>query len=270
MLLVDQMPRKARKLVTLTRRVHVNRDRIGIGLAICLCVALIGCGDLPNITEKQGDMIAEYAGGVLLRYSGKYDLRLVKNDLDEDGIEDSVNGAASGAAAATEEPTATPESSPDTADATATPSDVSEEPQPTEEPTVSLNDLFGISGLDFKYKSSEFANGYPDSSDSVEITPEEGQVLYVVKFQIKNTGSKSKKVDLTSRALHYELDVGGEKFMPTISLLPNGGLNYLMTTIKPGQTEEAVLIFNLDKSKKGNKGNALTITEDDKTAKIDL
>ncbi len=77
-------------------------------------------------------------------------------------------------------------------------------------------------------------------------------------------------MDLTTRAFHYELDVGGEKVLPAISLLPNGGLNYLMTKIQPGKTEEAVLIFNLDKSKDGTKGNALTITEGDKSATIEL
>ena len=113
-------------------------------------------------------------------------------------------------------------------------------------------------------------NRYPENSDSVQITPDEGQILYVVSFQIKNTGKKAVKVDLTTRPFHYELDIDGEKVLPAISLLPNGGLNYLMTTIRPGKTEEAVLIFNLDKSREGTKGNTLSITEGDKTATIKL
>ena len=130
--------------------------------------------------------------------------------------------------------------------------------------------MYGIKGLTFKYKSASFTDRYTQSEGFVEITPEEDQVLYVVSFDITNTSSKKLKVDLTRRAFHYELDVGGSKILPTISLLPNGGLNYLMTKIKPGQTEEAVLIFNLDKERKDTGGNVLTITEGSKSAAIEL
>ena len=94
--------------------------------------------------------------------------------------------------------------------------------------------------------------------------------MYIVNFKVKNTGSKSVRVNLTGRPFHYELSVGGDTYLPTLSLLPNGGLNYLMTTIKPGKTEKASLIFNLDREKKGTKGNTLSITEGEKTAIIDL
>ncbi|MEE3467020.1 MAG: hypothetical protein VZQ83_01125 [Eubacterium sp.] len=220
-------------------------------------------------------MVAEYAGGVLLRYSSKYALRLVDQDADGDGVEDSKSQVASGSAA-TAEPDASPSSSPaptpgasDQPEASTEPTE-SDEPEPTEEPTVSLNDLYGIKGLDFSYRSSEFTNRYPKDSDAVEIQPEDGQILYVVSFRVKNTSKKSIKVNLTERPFHYELDLGGETVLPSISLLPNGGLNYLMTTIKPGKTEEAVLIFNLDKSNKGSKNNKLTITEGDKSTVVNL
>ena len=236
---------------------------------------LAGCAELPNISEQQSNMVAEYAGGVLLRYSGKYALRLVEKDEDGDGIEDSM--AASGKAvtaqpdeSASPSPSPTPEASTSPDAKESSEPDESSEPEPTEEPTVSLNDLYGIKGLDFSYRSSEFTTKYPKNSDAVEITPDEGQILYVVSFRVKNTSKKAIKVNLTERPFHYELDMGGEVTLPAISLLPNGGLNYLMTTIQAGKTEEAVLIFNLDRSKKGTKGNTLTITEGDKSAVINL
>ena len=253
----------------------MKRGRLRMGVAVFLCVMLVGCASLPDISEQQGNMIAEYSGGVLLRYSGKYDLRLVKKDDDGDGIEDSVNPAVSGAAAtagpeSSEEPTPTPKPGKSSDPKASSKPDESSEPEPTEEPSVSLDDLYGIKGLKFSYRSSEFTSKYPKNSDAVEITPDEGQILYVVSFRVKNTTKKSIKVNLTERPFHYELDMGGEVTLPAISLLPNGGLNYLMTTIKAGKTEDAVLIFNIDKSKKSSKGNTLTITEGDKSAVIKL
>ena len=253
----------------------MKRGRIRMIVSVFLCVILVGCADLPNISEQQGNMVAEYAAGVLLRYSNKYALRLVDKDADGDGVEDSKSQVASGSAATAEpdasaSPSPTPGASekPD-AEASKEP-DATPEPEPTEEPTVSLNELYGIKGLDFSYRSSEFTKRYPKKSDAVEIEPDEGQILYVVAFRVKNTTKKSIKVNLTERPFHYELDMGGETTLPSISLLPNGGLNYLMTTIKPGKTEEAVLIFNVDKSKKGSKGNTLTITEGDNSSVIKL
>ena len=250
----------------------MKRGGMRAGIAVIIAVMLTGCGDIPNLNEQQEDMIAEYAGGVLLRYSHKYDLRLVSQDVDEDGIED-AKSAVSGEAVATETPVVTQEPEPEPEEPTAKPSDTDEpepEPEPTEEPEVSLDELYGIKGLTFSYNTAEYTNRYPENSDTVEITPDEGQILYVVSFNIKNTSNRKIKVDLTTRPFHYELDVGGEKVLPAISLLPNGGLNYLMTKIMPGETEEAVLIFNLDRSKDGTKGNTLTITEGDNTATVKL
>ena len=262
----------------------MKNNRIKAVIAMLLCVILVGCMDYPPISEEQENMVAEYAGGVLLRYSHRYDLRLVSNDIDEDGVED--GGSVSGAAADTIEPGESP--LPSTPAETTGPEatdkpessdqpEQSEEPkqpeqaEPTEEPTVSLNELYDIPGLDFSYQSSKYTNKYPENEDdSLAITPEGGQVLYVVSFRIKNTSGKSKRVNLTDRAFHYELEIGGETVLPSISLLPNGGLNYLMTRIPAGETEEAVLIFNLDDSKRGTKGNVLSITEGDKTARVNL
>ena len=257
----------------------MKKNKTRAVIAMLLCLLLVGCVEYPPISEEQENMVAEYAGGVLLRYSHRYDLRLVSNDLDEDGVEDggSVSGEAAEVEEAGETPgpeaTETPEKteepkSPETPEESAT--DTPEAPEPTEEPTVSLNDLYAIPGLDFTYQSAKFANRYPQNDDSLAITPEGGQVLYVVSFRIKNTSGKTKRVNLTDRAFHYELEIGGETVLPSISLLPNGGLNYLMTRIKPGETEDAVLIFNLDDDKRGTKGNVLSITEGDKTARISL
>ena len=263
----------------------MKRGIFRTSVAVFAVLMLTGCGELPNISEQQADLVAEYAGGVLLRYSSKYALRLVKNDVDGDGVEDSVNGVASGAAvtAAPDDqsdvsPSPSPSSSPEASsspdpNASASPEESEEPaatPEPTEEPKVGLDELYNIKDLKFSYSSAMYTDRYPKNSSAYEITSQGGQILYVVTFKVKNTGSKTVKVNLTSRPFHYELSVGGDTYLPTLSLLPNGGLNYLMTKIKPGKTEKASLIFNIDRDKKGTKGNTLSITEGEKTAVVDL
>ena len=259
-------------------------------IALFLVFSLTGCVEGPQISEEQEDLVAEYAGGVLLRYSHKYDLRLVENDADEDGVEDGGSVVSGGAAEEQEseksedlsevtsapEVTAAPEES-TTADSSMAPettpapdTEMTATPEETEEPTVTLDELYDIDGLSFSYKGSEFTRRYPKDSDDIVISPDYGQILYVVSFNIKNTSSRNIRVNLTERAFHYELGIGGDTVLPTISLLPNGGLNYLMTRIGAGQTEEAVLIFNVDRSRRTAKEKTLTITEGDKSVVIDL
>ena len=49
----------------------MKRGIFRTSVAVFLIMTLVGCADLPNITDQQGDLVAEYAGGVLLRYSSK-------------------------------------------------------------------------------------------------------------------------------------------------------------------------------------------------------
>lgn len=232
-------------------------------------LVLVGCADVPNLTEEQGNMIAEYAGGVLLRYSGKYELRLVEKDADEDGIEDMATPEPSADPDAEETVAPTPTPTPEAVTGSSAAPDITEEPASTEEPTVELNELYGIKGVEFSYDSTKFTKQY-SGGDIYEITAEEGEILCVVGFDVKNTSNKTVKVDLTNRQFRYELDVGGDKVLPTISVLPNGGLNYLTAKIAAGKTEKAVLIFNLEESRKSEKDLTLTVTEGDKMAKIKL
>ena len=245
----------------------MRKNYIGILPVIALSLALVGCGDVPDLSEKQSDLIAEYSGGVLLRYSNRYDLRLVTADQDGDGVEDGLE---------TPIPSETPQEPEESeTPATASPAietvaPTEEEPEPTEVPTVPLNDIYGISGLDFSYSKAEFTDSYPKNDDDVIISAGDGEKLYVMTFKVKNTSGSDVAVDLTSRQINYELSVAGGKIAPTISLLPNGGLNFLMTTVKAGKSEDAILIFKVDKAASSSKEISLTVSEGDKTATLDL
>ncbi len=245
----------------------MKRKSLGILLTLAVMLSLVGCASVPDISDEQADLIAEYSGGILLRYSDRYDLRLVTSDEDGDGMEDSVaTPAPSG------EPEASPEASP-TPTASSEPAQTvesSEEPQVTERPTVSVNDIYGIDGLDFSYVSSETTKTYPKNSKDVTMTADKDGELFVVTFNVKNTSKSDIKVDLTGRQITYELNVDGAKIAPSISILDNGGLNYLMTTIKAGKTEKAVLIFNLDKTSVQTQDKQLEISEGDKLAVIKM
>ena len=52
-----------------------------LGLLAMSAVMLTGCVDaMPDMTTEQSDIVAEYAAGLLLKYSPNYNYRLVSDE----------------------------------------------------------------------------------------------------------------------------------------------------------------------------------------------
>lgn len=61
-----------------------GKKSIGIILALCMVMALSGCGEkLPEMTEEQYNQTVEYAAGLLMRYSNNGQERLIYVDAKE-------------------------------------------------------------------------------------------------------------------------------------------------------------------------------------------
>lgn len=234
----------------------MRHNRIGIVLAVLLsAVALSGCLNVKDLDEKQSDLIAEYSAGVLLRYSDTYERRLITREqaAEDDG------GTQEGIA---DSKTATPSLSPSPV-STAPPGQTAaaeETPGPEETAQeVSLDELYGIDGLKFSYESYEFCSRYPKNSSDSTIVAEDGETMLVVTFRIRNVSGADKKVNLMKSGITYPLEIDGAEYQPSLSMLDNGGLNYLDTKIPAGRTETAVLIYNLSKEKKNASSISLAV-----------
>lgn len=237
----------------------MRRNRI-VALVIALSMlSLNGCMSVGDLTEKQSDFVAEYSAGLLLRYSDRYERRLLtKEQLEKQGIEPTAEVSPTPMVSA--EPTATaPE-----ADAT---NDSGEEPEATAIPNVEMNEIYQLDGIKVRYDSYEFANKYGSS----QIRAEDGETLLIVSFEVKNVSGKTKKVNLMKRTgITYTLDVDGHEYQPGISILENGGMNQLLTTLKPGKKEKAVLIYRMDQERKTASSITLSIADGDKQSKLTL
>ena len=236
-------------------------NRILCFVLVISMLSLTGCMDMKDMSEEQTDLIAEYSAGVLLRYSDKYERRLITKEQTAKQVSPQPTATAMATATA---------SMSTTASATAnTVTDAS--PQPTEPTSVDLNALFALDGVSITYDSYQFTNHYGTS----QIRAEDGESLLVVTFIVKNTTNKKKKIDLSKRnsgsdGIQYQLDVDGSQYEPGLSILENGGLNFLSTTLAAGKQEEAVLIYRMSEDKKKASSIHLTIKEGDKQSNIPL
>ncbi len=235
----------------------MKRNSIFILLTILSILSLTGCADFSDLTEEQSNLIAQYSAGVLLRYSDSYERRLItKEQLKKQGAEE----------VAPEQPETqtTPVASAVPTDTTA---DAEASQKPAETPGVTVNDFFQFDGVTVTYDSYRFASKY----GSTQIRADEGETLLIVTFMLKNTTGKTKELNLMKRTdISYQADVDGEQYQPGISMLENGGLNQLSTTLKAGEKERAVLIYRMNQDKKGAASVVLTLSDKDRTAKVTL
>ncbi len=226
-------------------------------------ISLTGCMDVKDMSEDKADMVAEYAAGVLLRYSDQYEHRLITKE--QRSREEQPQPTASAKASATPEVTATPESGMPSASQTGDQKASEETQEPV--PEVSLDELYQLKGIQVAYDSCQFTKRYGNS----QIRAEKGQTLFVVTFALMNTSGSSRKVNLMDRGnIRYTLDVDGSQYEPGISMLPNGGMNNLETTIKKKKTEKAVLIFRMDQKQASASSITLSVEEGDKRAGLKL
>lgn len=234
----------------------MKRNSIFILLTILSILSLTGCADFSDLTEEQSNLIAQYSAGVLLRYSDGYERRLITQEqLEKQGVE-----------TVTEQPEtpATPVASTAPTDAAA---DASVSQKPAETPGVTVNDFFQFDGVTVNYDSYRFASKY----GSTQIRADEGETLLIVTFVLKNTTGKTKELNLMKRTdISYQADVDGEQYQPGISMLENGGLNQLSTTLKAGEKEKAVLIYRMNQNKKDAASVVLTLSDKNRTAKVTL
>ncbi len=238
----------------------MKHNRIWLTLLLSAVVAaLCGCSGIGGLSEENSDLVAEYSAGVLLRFSDQYQYRLItKDQLAAEQQKDSGGGEP---AAETPQPTA---AAPDVASEGS--AGGAEE---TSEQTVSLNDVFQQSGLDFSFKSGRFCDRYKEKGGA-PIVAQAGDVLYVVSFRVKNTSGKAKSVDLRKSGITYLLTLDDSEFQPGINILSNGGLNYLKTKIGKNETEEAVLIFNVAKERKNASSIQLAVENGGKTSLVKI
>ena len=232
-------------------------------LTLFLMLSLCGCVNGPDISEEQSDLVAEYAAGVLLRYSNQYDRRLItKEQIEKENQKKNADSTA--APETTAAPSATPTPVP-SSENEPVPNDSGMEEQSTEQPTVPLNEIYRIEGLNFSYQSYRFCKKY-----NSQIKAEDGQTLLVVEFNVKNQSGKKKKVSLGKKKIAYKLMVDNSEYQPSISILENMGLTYLDTTIPAGKSENAVLIFRMSEERKEAAAISLAIEDGNRVSMVKL
>ena len=169
------------------------------GLTMALLTA--GCGEMPDLTQEETDLIAEYAAGMLLKYDRDIN-RLVDTSMYEEEVEEEVILPEE-----EEEPTETEE------EESTSVVDVSQDEET--EPTVSsIEQYYGVPNVMITYTGYEVADSYPPSAEGEDLVfsmeASSGTQLLVLKFNAQNLSGEDQNLNLLGYGARFRVSVNGE------------------------------------------------------------
>lgn len=230
------------------------RKRMGM-IACVLAVALTGCAGVPELSQEDNDMAAEYMAGELLKYDKSY-----SHGFDYDRT----------VLIPTPEPTPTPTVTPSEPTATDSPGKSSSGKNGTTSTVqeVSLERVYGLSGVSIKQTGYSLRSGYSDSN-SAEVTAAKGKRLLVVTFRVTNSSGKAVTVQLNKETVTYGLTVDGKGYGTPLTSIINHDMQFFNERIPAGKSRKCVLIYEIP-SGVGIKNAAVSVSNGSKAATVAL
>ena len=116
-----------------------------------------------------------------------------------------------------------------------------------------LDDFYNVaeaighaSGLTVSYKGYRVQNIYQEG-DYFAVTPEDGNKLVVMKFEIKNKGKKKVRLDTEKLGITFYACFDGKNRIKETASLGTRSLSSYGETIRGGKKKTAVLLFQIPK-----------------------
>ncbi len=229
-----------------------------LGLLAMSAVMLTGCVDsMPDMTTEQSDMVAEYAAGLLLKYSPNYDYRLVSDAqlaaaiVQENDLEETTTEAVTVQESQEEIPEEKIQEQSGAREEETEQNTESEEQivQGGLDADTDLAVELGIEdGISLRYQSFEICDSYPQNTTGFSgIDAAEGRKLIVLHFDLENTSDDDVECNLYDHALQLRVNINqtfsaGAQEMP---MLPDDMVSFA-ETIEAGKKADVVAVAEIE------------------------
>lgn len=217
---------------------------IGV-LAISACM-LTGCIDsMPDMTEEQSELVAEYAADMLLKYSPNYHYRIAD--------EEEVASAEAEMETSQEEETMQEESQP-SQDLSQTGSgenvSVGAETSVEDGSEYDLATFFSMEQFSIRYASCEITDAYPkaESGAGFSVTAPQGYNLLILHFDVENLGEEAAQCDLFDQINKVRVNVNDAGYVQALSTLLTNDLTTYMEDIPAGEVADAVVAVPVEQT----------------------
>lgn len=238
------------------------RKRIVL-LILSLCTVLLsGCGSVIELTDEETQLIAEYSAELLLKYDINYVDRMDDgNQKAEELASEEMNETI--AEDTTEEQAKTEESSHSTE--TTTEKQTDEEVRSDENSSESLNGseavetvsdiakVVGVEGISIKFRDYLITDQYPETTEQegfLNLEATDGYQLLVLQFDVRNEADEMISFSMLDKEMDYHIVCNDNKAANPMLTILMEDLGTLETVVEPGETQEAVLVFQISEEMK--------------------
>ena len=231
-----------------------------LGVLAISAVMLTGCIDsMPEMTSDESDMVAEYAAGLLLKYSPNYNYMLVSDDelaaaLNQRALEEQLLAAETqqeDEEEAGEEKTQE-QQTPNAETPTEETSEEAVEETPVQMLVDSSTDLVMELGLaeqvSLRYQSFEICDSYPKEAKGYSgIDAAEGKKLLVMHFDLENDTADKVDCQLFDYSMRLRVTINDSvtRSAEETPLLPDDMLSY-SGTLEAGEKTDVIAIAQIE------------------------
>lgn len=223
----------------------MRRKCLLCGVLLAGALALTGCGEEPyELEDNERDIIVNYAAHIIAKHNRKqpegYQYVYVPEE-EEDARGEEPEDTKDGEPEETDSDAQEPESTDSGADDG---SEEKEQPEDGEEaePSVTLSEALGLSGVKAVYTGAELTNDYG------AVVPEDGKRLLVLHVMLQNEGKKDVALDMVSILPSFRANVNNiEETNAEITILPDD-LGTWEGTVPAGGSAETVILFQIGNS----------------------
>lgn len=219
--------------------------KIGLLLVLFGAACMMGgcIKDVP-LTDREMDIVAEYAAHALLAQDPVYNSALIKEVTPTP--EPALTPEPTKAPAPTENPGTDEKPEPTKQPGEETTPAPTEIPDNTEFTDDQITEVVGVEGFRVTYAGYETLESI-QSGDYFSLNAKPGRQYLLVKFEVTNETERELAFDTTEQRLECTVDINlGSISRASLSMLPND-LQYMNAeaVMQPGETQETVLVFEI-------------------------
>lgn len=226
---------------------------LGLFAASVMSAALLtGCVDaMPELTTEESDMVAEYAAGLILKYSPKYDYKIVSEEelaaakalMQEPDETESVEE--------TQQSEVDETTSSDVSQGGAAESASTEQEENVGAEIVSSADTdvaaeLGIDDVIIRYQSFELCDSYPQNNTGFSVDAAQGKKLLVVHFDIEGSPEEDIDCSLFEYNLGIRMNINEVSSVSVLNTIISNDMPSFMGVIPAGEIVDTVAVAEVN------------------------
>lgn len=220
-----------------------------LGLIALSAMLLTGCVDaMPELTAEQSDIIAEYAAGLILKYSPKYQYRIVSEEELAAAIADrqEVSEPESESTIESEQTQLPAENTPETSSEGTSTEQENQSPQVSSAEDIDFAAELGIDDLIIRYQSFEVCSSYPQNSTGFSVDAARDKKLLVLHFDLEGLPEEDVDCNFFDCDIKLRVNINDSISVSVLpAMLPNNLTTYI-DVVGAGETVDVVAVAEIN------------------------